>query len=150
MLRTTRNWPSAATAILSCGTVGFLAGDWRSSSFPVDTILTSFESLGQRGLFVARVNFHQKIIIESNVPLGQQENKGTSSVPEECQEIIERAPMLPSILISLRSIHSRNGIARSLRSSKGEGCIYMVPSRAAGTGNRTGRPIVYLNYSTNG
>jgi hypothetical protein len=37
-----------------------------------DTILTTFDSLEERGLFVARVNFHQKIIIESNVPSGQQ------------------------------------------------------------------------------
>jgi hypothetical protein len=42
------------------------------------------------------VNFHQKIIIESNVPLGQRENKGTSSVPDEGREIIERTPMFLS------------------------------------------------------
>ena len=62
-------------------------------------------------LGVARVNFHQKIIIESNVPLGQRENKGTSSVPEECREIIERPPCLLILGAASRKTEALIGVA---------------------------------------
>ena len=70
-----------------------MAGSEKSRPIDIARRMSGHPGTGILG--VARVNFHQKIIIESNVPLGQRENKGSSSVPDECRGTLQPNAKLP-------------------------------------------------------